>query len=101
MSEAVDYLEGFPAQADPDQQMEDMIEDINRPALRQGSTRQAREGPTSDFSTLLQLARTLIYDGASFSMLRAAMEIMNLQTSYGCSNASMDALLSLMGKMLP
>jgi hypothetical protein len=101
MSEAVDDLEGFSAQGDPNQQMEDMIEDLYRPARRQGSGRQAREGPTSDLSTLLQIARTPIYDGASFSVLRAAMEMMNLQTSYGWSNASVDALLSLMGKMLP
>jgi hypothetical protein len=58
------------------------------------------EGPTSDFSMLLQTARTPIYDGASFLVFRVAMEIMNLQTSYGWSNASVDALLSLMGKML-
>jgi hypothetical protein len=58
MSEAVDDLEGFLAQADPNQQMEDMIEDLHRPARRQGSGREAREGPTSDFSTLLQSART-------------------------------------------
>jgi bacterioferritin (cytochrome b1) len=43
MTEAVDDLE------DPNQQMEDMIEDLRRPARRQGSRRQEREGPTSDF----------------------------------------------------
>jgi polyhydroxyalkanoate synthesis regulator phasin len=44
MSEAVDDLEGFPAQeaADANQQMEDMIEDLHRPARRQGSGRQGK-----------------------------------------------------------
>jgi hypothetical protein len=78
-----------------------MIEDLHRPARPQGSGREATEGPTSNFSTLLEKARTPIYDGASFSVLWAAMEIMNLETSFGWSNASVDALLSLMGKMLP
>jgi hypothetical protein len=55
MSEEVDDLEGFPAQTDPNQQMEDMIEDLHQPTRQQGSGRQAREGPTSDFSTLLQI----------------------------------------------
>jgi hypothetical protein len=101
MNEEVDDIEGFPAQEqDPNQQMEDMIEDLYRPARQQGSGRQAREGPTSDFSTLLQANRTPIYDKATFSALRAATAIMNLQTSYGWSNASVDALLCLMGKTL-
>jgi hypothetical protein len=77
-----------------------MIEDLHCSARRQGFGHQAGQSPTSDFSTLLDASRTPLYDGASFSILRASMETMNLQTSYGWSNTSVDVLLSLMGEML-
>jgi hypothetical protein len=49
MNAAVDDLEGLASQEQgPNEQMEDMIED-HLPAHRQGSGRQARESPTSDF----------------------------------------------------
>jgi hypothetical protein len=50
MNEAADDVEGFWTQEqDPNQQIEDMIEDLHRPTRRQGSGRQASEGPTLDF----------------------------------------------------
>jgi hypothetical protein len=64
---AVDDLEGLASQEQgPNEQRKDMIEDLYRQARRQGSRQEARETPTSDFSTLLQATRTPMYDGASF-----------------------------------
>jgi hypothetical protein len=85
-----------------DQQMEEMISDLHRE--RDRTSRSHRPGiteSTDDLQALLDEAKTPLYDGATFSVLRASMEIMNLQTSYGWSNVNVDALLTLIGNMLP
>jgi hypothetical protein len=86
----------------PDQQMEEMIGDLHQERDRTSrSRRPGRTESTDDLQALLDEAKTPLYVGATFSVLRASMEIMNLQTSYGWSNASVDALLTLIRKMLP
>jgi hypothetical protein len=70
--------------------MEDMIEDLHHLARRQGSGCHPIQSPTLDCSTILDVARTPLCDGANFSLLWSSMEIMNLQTSYGWSNTSID-----------
>lgn len=42
---------------------------------------------------LLNGARSPLYEGASYSVLRSVLEILNLQAVFGWSNASVDALL--------
>ena len=54
-----------------------------------------------NFEHLLGAARQPIYDCVTFLLLRASIDIMNLQTTYGWSNASVDASPNLFGKMLP
>ena len=42
---------------------------------------------------LHQAASTPLYDGCSYSILRASLELLNLQAMFGWSSASVDALL--------
>jgi hypothetical protein len=64
--------------------MEDMIEDLHWPTRLQGfDIKHEKAWPSLDFLMLIQAARTPIYDGATFLVLWAAIENMNLQTSYG------------------
>ena len=42
---------------------------------------------------LYNASSTPVFDGWTFSILRASLELLNIQTVYGWSNASLDALL--------
>ena len=42
---------------------------------------------------LLQAASTPLYEGCNYSILRASLEILNLQAMFGWSSTSVDALL--------
>lgn len=42
---------------------------------------------------LLTASRTPLYDGAVYSILRASLELLNLQVKFGWSNTSVDELL--------
>ena len=42
---------------------------------------------------LLQAAKSPLYEGCKYSILRASLEILNLQAMFGWSSASVDALL--------
>jgi hypothetical protein len=96
----VDDLEGLGEQErdlvdNVDQQMEEMVGDLHRE--RDRTSRSCRPGiteSTDDLQALLDEAKTPLYGAATFSVLRASMEIMNLQTSYGWSIVSVDALLT-------
>ena len=43
--------------------------------------------------SLLEAAHTALYEGCSYSILRASLEILNIQATFGWSNAGVDALL--------
>ena len=43
--------------------------------------------------SLLEAAHTTFYQGCSYSILRASLEILNIQAIFGWSNAGVDALL--------
>lgn len=76
-----------------DHHMEDLITDFfeNRePRTRQaGPMREAED--EEDF--LKENAASPLYEGCGYSILRASLEVLNLQTIYGWSNASVDGLL--------
>ena len=86
---------------DIDAHMEQMIEDLYRPVdMKGGQSRyvhssfdQESLGGRGFDDELDVAAREPLYSGASFSVLRASLEILNLQTSYGWSNTSVDSLL--------
>ena len=42
---------------------------------------------------LYNASSTPVFEGCTFSILRASLELLNIQTVYGWSNASLDALL--------
>ena len=42
---------------------------------------------------LYEASSTPVFEGCTFSILHASLEKLNLQTVYGWSNASLDALL--------
>ena len=47
----------------------------------------------SENDELFSAASTPLFEGCTFSVLRASLELLNLQTMYGWSNASLNALL--------
>ena len=86
---------------DIDAHMEQMIEDLyHRPAVTRGTQSRSTHdfvhdeslGGGSNADELDVAARESLYSGASFSVLRASLEILNLQTAYGWSNTSVDSL---------
>ena len=49
---------------------------------------------SKEFETPIhEAARTPLYDGGSYSILRTCLELLNLQAIYGWSNASVTSLL--------
>ena len=54
----------------------------------------ARKAPAQrDEQGLLDAARKPLYAGSTYSVLRASLELLNLQAMFGWSSASVDALL--------
>ena len=43
--------------------------------------------------SLLEASHTALYEGCSYSILQASLEILNIQATFGWSNAGVDALL--------
>jgi hypothetical protein len=99
--ERLEELERDPVDNE-NKQIDEMICDLHQEC--DWTSRSRRPGiteSTDDLQALLDEAKTPLYVGATFLVLRASIEIMNLQTSCGWSNASVDALLTLIGKLLP
>ena len=85
---------------DIDAHMEQMIEDLYRPAVMRGTQSRSNHvsvdeesiGSGSNAVELDVAARESLYSGASFSVLRASLVVLNLQTTYGWSNTSVNSL---------
>ena len=86
-----------------DHHMEEMIDHFyeNRiPSTRQaGQTSRDNLEEEEDF--LRENATTPLYEGCEYSILRASLELLNLQTIYGWSNASVDGLLRYVHQLCP
>ena len=77
--------------------MDEMVDDLYRRTIR-STDRDAPNIPCNQSTSpcpdkVLDAAKSTLYDGSRFSVLRASLELLNLQTCHGWSNASVDALL--------
>lgn len=73
-----------------DEHMEEMLHDFFGAHVPHDRGEDNNEG---NESTLQDAAKTPLYEGSQYSILRACLEILNLQTMYGWSNASVTSLL--------
>lgn len=74
--------------------LEDMVENIfDNEEEHSDEDCQCQEEAKDDETLLLDGLRTPLYEGADYSILRASLELLNLQVMYGWSNTSVDALL--------
>ena len=67
------------------------------------SNRSFNLGIETDYETikLKEVLKEPLYKGAKVGKLRALLGVMNIQTAFGWSNTSVDALLTLLSKILP
>lgn len=74
----------LPHEAVEEEVFDDMVRDLYVHQGRDNSMEQ---------DDLFTAASTPLFEGCTFSVLRASLELLNLQTIYGWSNASLNALL--------
>ena len=72
-----------------DEAIEEMLADFEATKDSQGTTHLGEE----DQTPIHESARTPLYDGGSYSILRTCLELLNLQALYGWSNTSVTSLL--------
>ena len=72
-----------------DEHMEEMIHDFFGAHVPTNNN----ENNERDETPLQDAAKTPLYEGSQYSILRACLELLNLQTMYGWSNASVTSLL--------
>lgn len=73
-----------------DEHMEEMINDFFGAQVPNRNSEEINEG---DETPLKDAAKTPLYEGSPYSILRTCLELLNLQTMYGWSNASVTSLL--------
>lgn len=73
-----------------DEHMKEMINDFFGAHVPDRNSEEINEG---DETPLQDAAKTPLYEGSQYSILRACLELLNLQTMYGWSNASVTSLL--------
>ena len=74
-----------------DEHMEEMMRDLFETHVPSGD--EGNSEKDEPHQPLLDAARMPLYEGSQYSILRACLEILNLQTIYGWSNASVTSLL--------
>lgn len=75
--------------------MDEMIQTFCAPSIRQ------EEELSDEDNMMRKLASTPLYEGATMSKLRACLSLLDLQATYGWSDASVSSLMKLLQKMLP
>ena len=72
-----------------------MVEDLlaREAAANCGDDCPSGEATEQEQDVLLQHARTPLYEGCTYSTLRASLEILNLQAMFGWSSTNVDSLL--------
>ena len=68
-----------------------MFDDMVRNLFR--NDRKGMDDNDMEQEHLYNTSSTPVFEGCTFSILRASLELLNIQTVYGWSNASLDALL--------